>query len=194
LSSHLTLLKDESLAEQLAVMNRDYAPNGFSFNLLNTTRTINSSWAFDASELAMKSALRQGSYAALNVYFLYSLGGVLGYCYFPVATPEPGTTEFVRDGCSVLHTTLPGGTETRFDLGKTATHEIGHWMGLFHTFQGGCSGAGDQVEDTPAQSSPSSGCPVGRDSCPNAAGLDPITNYMDYSDDACYEEFTAGQT
>jgi hypothetical protein len=55
-------------------------------------------------------------------------------------------------------------------------------MGLLHTFQGGdCLSAGDMVIDTPAQLSPTSGCPVGRDSCPDQEGLDPITNYMDYS-------------
>jgi hypothetical protein len=131
--------------------------------------------------MTMKRQLRKGSYAALNIYFLKDLGSNMGYCYFPTSGAGAGTTTRIRDGCTVLYSTVPGGSKTNYNLGHTVTHEVGHWMGLYHTFQGGCNGVGDSVDDTPAQASASSGCPIGRDSCPNQPGVDPIHNYMDYS-------------
>ncbi|KXH35578.1 metalloprotease [Colletotrichum salicis] len=184
-------ITDKMVTDQLAVMNSNFAPHGIQFNLVETTRTINSAWASYSSQTAMKTALRKGDYGSLNLYFLKSVGGAFGICTFPT-TASAGSSAFIADGCTILSSTVPGGSETNFNLGKTATHEIGHWFGLYHTFQGGCNG-GDSVADTPAQASSSSGCPTGRDSCPSIAGLDPIHNYMDYSYDSCYEEFTAGQ-
>ncbi|OHE91141.1 metalloprotease, partial [Colletotrichum orchidophilum] len=184
-------ITDKMVSDQLAVMNSNFAPHGIQFNLVETTRTINSAWAGYSSQTAMKTALRKGDYGSLNLYFLRSVGGAFGICTFPT-NASPGSSAFIADGCTILSSTVPGGSSTNYNLGKTATHEIGHWFGLYHTFQGGCNG-GDSVADTPAQASASSGCPVGRDSCPSITGLDPIHNYMDYSYDSCYEEFTSGQ-
>lgn len=160
----------------------NFSPYGITLSLAGTTTTVNANWAVDGDELGMKQELRQGTYSDLNFYFQDEIGGNLGYCYFPTDASE-GSTDFYLDGCSIQKDTVPGGSAEGFNLGKTATHEAGHWFGLYHTFQGGCSGAGDEVDDTPAQDSPSSGCPVGRDSCPNQEGEDPIHNYMDYSEE-----------
>lgn len=185
----------QMINDQISVLNAAYAPWGWQFTVAGTTRTTNATWynnCYGSSENAMKSALRQGSADDLNIYTCNPSGGILGYATFPSSYNSAPS----RDGVVVLYSSLPGGGAVPYDEGDTATHEVGHWMGLYHTFQGGCARkttGGDIVADTPAEKSPAFGCPVGRDSCRNLTGLDPIQNFMDYSDDSCMFQFTAGQ-
>lgn len=178
-------------------MNTAYESTGYSFNLVDTDFTTNDDWAAaeygSDTETEMKAALKQGSYADLNLYLLSDLGGgLLGFCYFPQA--DPTADDLALDGCVCLADSMPGGSATNYDLGITAVHEVGHWFGLFHVFQGeACTGDGDFIADTPAQKAPTSGCPASSDTCPNQAGLDSIHNYMDYSYDDCLTEFTDDQ-
>jgi hypothetical protein len=188
-------VSDQAIANQINVLNSAFAPTGWQFRLTATTRTTNSSWytcSGGSCETQMKNALRQGSADDLNIYSNNMGGGLLGWATFPssyASNPK-------NDGVVLLYSSLPGGSAAPYNLGDTATHEVGHWMGLYHTFQGGCARSatgGDGVSDTPAEKSPAYGCPVGRDSCRNISGLDPITNFMDYTDDACMDRFSAGQ-
>ncbi|KAL6790535.1 hypothetical protein J3E68DRAFT_410513 [Trichoderma sp. SZMC 28012] len=184
-------LTDETIHSQLQVLSSDYQPADISFTLKTIDRTINEAWANGTDLERMWSDVRNGSYNDLNLWFIPEFH-TLGLCTVPTAGDDLDSA-LTQDGCTIRSDTVPGGSLKNYNLGKTLTHEVGHWLGLLHTFEGGCEGDGDFVDDTPAQASPSNGCPEGRDSCPDKPGLDPIHNFMDYSYDSCYKEFTPGQ-
>lgn len=189
-------IPDSMINSQINVLNQAYAGGtggavtAFAFQLQRINRVTNRSWypiGYNSStERSMKSSLRVGGKNTLNIYLGALSSGLLGWATFPQSTLN------TYDGVVVLSESLPGGTASPYNLGDTGTHEVGHWLNLYHTFQGGCSTTNDQVADTPAEASAAYGCPTGRNTC-SAAGNDPIHNFMDYTDDACMYEFTPGQ-
>ena len=197
-------LSDTMIRNQIKVLNDSYSgksggvATGFGFELAGVTRTTNAQWfsqfAFDFNlELSAKKQLRRGGPETLNIYTVDG-GPWLGWAYFPDIVNDPTYRDL--DGVVLDWRSLPGGTFAIYSEGDTAPHEVGHWLALYHTFDGGCKFTGDYVDDTPAEFGPAFNCPVGRDSCsqPNRPGLDPITNFMDYTQDSCMYEFTNGQS
>ena len=180
---------------QIRVLNGAFNSWGWVFNLVSVDYSANDEWYTagygSREERELKAALRQGSGDDLNIYVNDMGGGLLGWATFP--SSYQGQPDM--DGVMLLTDSLPGGDAAPYNRGDTATHEVGHWMGLYHTFQGGCSKNNDYVADTPAERGPAFGCPVGRDSCTGDRypGLDPVENFMDYTDDACMDTFTALQ-
>jgi hypothetical protein len=197
------------LAQQTAVLNVTYAgrtvgtpfaktgsDTDFRFVIGGIDRTDNAHWyaqeTFD-DEIAMKQALKKGGTTDLNVYTT-SGGFYLGWAYYPDIVTDPDYS--FLDGIVIDYRSMAGPEAyANYGLGYTLTHETGHWLGLAHTFNedGTCDPPGDFVDDTPYELTPTSGCPVGKDTCP-APGYDPVHNYMDYSYDPCYNQFTNGQS
>ena len=194
---------EDMIRAQIRVLNESFtgrtggAGSGFGFQLAGVTRTENQVWFesmatnFDL-ELQIKRTLRRGGPETLNIYTVDG-GPYLGFAYFPSVLASQIYAPL--DGVVVDWRSLPGGTFEIYSEGDTATHEVGHWLALYHTFDGKCSTKNDYVADTPAEFGPAFNCPVGRDTCtaPSKPGLDPIFNFMDYTQDSCMYEFTAGQ-
>jgi hypothetical protein len=186
-------LSTRQINAQMNVLDAAYASSGFSLDLVGVEEIANDTWYAleygSQAEKDMKAALREGDMGDLNIYVADLGDSLLGWATFPTSSYS------AMDGVVLHNGSVPGGDITNYNLGDTATHEVGHWFGLYHTFQGGCSPrSGDYVSDTPPERSPAYRCPTGRDTCKRDGLPDPIHNYMDYTWDSCMYEFTAGQT
>jgi len=163
-------------------------PNGNATN--GITRTSTSVSAFSTND-AMKYTSQGGKDAwpagdYLNMWVCDISGGILGYAQFPGG--GPATDGVVMD---YQYFGTIGTATAPFDLGRTTTHEVGHWLNLRHIWGDGNCSADDFVSDTPTSDAANYGCATGHVSCNST---DMVQNYMDYSDDGCMNLFTAGQT
>ena len=194
---HQGHITEEQRIEQVYVLNQAYEKYGIEFTYdpdmveiaenARWYRMDHGSW----EEREAKRLLGGDPTKVLNFYTAGLSAGLLGWATFPWELDG----DIERDGVVMLDGTLPQGNVTNFNLGKTAVHEVGHWLGLWHTFQGGCDAYGDHVSDTPAHASPNYGKPEqGRhNACPITEENAPIHNYMNYVDDEWMTEFTHGQ-
>ena len=190
------------IQESIAILNEAFAGGqsatnhavGLHFNLVDIRFKKRDRWFHavpdSAADIRMRRALHRGGRDALNLYFTRPRDDTLGSSAFPwdyKVHPR-------RDGITIGAGTVPGGNTKNYNLGDTLVHEVGHWVGLFHTFEFGCDAENDMVADTPQEADPGFGCPEGADTCADDPGADPIHNFMDYTQDSCMNMFTWGQT
>jgi PKD repeat protein len=208
-------ISDAQIQSQITIMNEDYGklpgtngdgagvdtkvrfclakidPNGDCTNgIVRIYSTLTNHKTYERAMLKQLSFWDNTKY--MNIYLVKSItGGVLGYSSFPGGPSD-------EDGMVVRSNVFGNIGTAASSLGRTASHEIGHWFGLYHTFNNGCGTDlcldGDYVCDTPPQASPSFNCNV-INSCSNDVPdvNDLKENYMNYTNDACKDMFTNGQ-
>jgi hypothetical protein len=113
-----------------------------------------------------------------------------------VPAPAPVSNDFFRR--RALLQQKPATVSTLYNEGKTLVHEVGHWLSVLHTFQGGCANSdsgGDGCGDTPAEKTATFGCPPANsiDTCTSLPGFDSLSNFMAYTTDPCMDRFTPRQ-
>jgi hypothetical protein len=165
---------------------------GIRFVLTNVVRksTTKTSWRTDNSmKIASKGGINPTSpTTTLNVWVCNLANSILGYAQFPGGSSSTDGVVIDNNAMGV------GGTTTApFNLGRTATHEVGHWLNLRHIW-GDATCGNDQVADTPLHNTANYGCPVsGHRSTCSGTPVEMTMNYMDYTNDACMYMFSAGQ-
>jgi hypothetical protein len=207
-------ISDAQIKSQIDVLNKDFrrkntdatntwpqaADTGIEFCLASTdpsgkatngiTRTYTANTSFSTSGDAVKYSVKGGKDAwptdtYLNIWVCDISGTVLGFGQFPGGNAE-------TDGVVIDYKVFGTGPNVTqgFHLGRTTTHEVGHWLNLKHIWGASDCSTDDLVADTPQASAPNYGCAKGHSSCNS---VDMVENYMDYSNDDCMNLFTAGQ-
>lgn len=181
--------------KQMEVLNAAFAQTPFRFVLKDVDCSKNDSWfkmvhveTPTQIEHEAKKELKKGDRRSLNIYTVQIMGA-LGWTRVPWEDVDE------VDGVVVGYTTLPDGLNPFYNAGDTAVHEVGHWLGLFHTHKNACDPPGDCVDDTPFEKTKGLSCDQSREPSNFCSGvkLNPIENYMDCTPDACRIEFTPRQ-
>lgn len=202
-------ISDAQIASQIDVLNKDYSATNTDYSKVPTTfqavRSGNTNIRFVLSKVVRKSTTKtswstndavkksQGILPTspttnLNIWVCNLGGGILGYAQFPGGA---SATDGVVIDNNAFGTT--GSATAPFNLGRTATHEVGHWLNLRHIW-GDATCGNDQVSDTPLHNTANYGCPsAGHASTCTGKPVEMTMNYMDYTDDACMYMFSAGQ-
>lgn len=203
-------ISDAQIASQITALNKDFSATNTDYNLTpaifqgvrsgninvrfvldKTVRksTTKSSWSTnDAMKKAANGIVPTSPTTKLNLWVCNLGGGILGYAQFPGGS---SATDGVVIDDNAFGTT--GTAAAPFNKGRTATHEIGHWMNLRHIW-GDATCGNDQVGDTPLHNTANYGCPAsGHKSTCSGTPVEMTMNYMDYTDDACMYMFSAGQ-
>jgi hypothetical protein len=197
------------LQSQVDVLNEDFAATNADYNRTSTYNSVKSgntgirfvletvkrrsttktSWSTnDAMKKSAQGIAPTSPTTKLNIWVCNMGGGILGYAQFPGGSSA-------TDGV-VLDDNATGRTGTAaapFNKGRTATHEVGHWLNLRHIW-GDATCGNDQVGDTPLHNTANYGCPAaGHKSTCTGTPVEMTMNYMDYTDDACMYMFSVGQ-
>lgn len=186
-------ITQQQLTEQIRVLNADLNPHRISCSaaggqIIEVKAIPGLRMIY---ERVVKPKLAKDRTKYLNFYVGPLKGGLLGYAAFP----WDAKFEDRLDGVVMSDDAMPGGRHKGFNTGRVAVHELGHWLGLYHTFQDGCSGSGDDVASTPAHPKPNRGCKP-KSQWPKACnGQDPVPydNIMNYTTDQCRTTLTDEQ-
>lgn len=203
-------ISDAQIQSQIAVLNEDFAATNADYNLTSTYNSVKAgdtkirfvldqiirkqtnkqSWGTnDAVKKTNRGGLNPTSPTTkLNLWVCNLGGGILGYAQFPGGSSA--TDGVVCDNNAFGRV---GTAAAPFNKGRTATHEVGHWLNLRHIW-GDATCGNDQVGDTPPHNTANYGCPAaGHKSTCSGTPVEMTMNYMDYTDDACMYMFSAGQ-
>jgi Pregnancy-associated plasma protein-A len=190
------IIEEQQRKKQIEVLNKAFSQGGIKFYYdPSAVKTVDRPRWFHMGQNSLeereaKSELQVPPEYNLNLYTAELQATLLGWARFPFQLAG----DRILDGVVVLWSSFPGGEAEPFNMGQTCTHEVGHWLGLYHTFQDGCGGDGDELDDTPSHEAPNEGCPSpGRNGACSAQEQAPIHNYMNYTHDSCMTEFTNGQ-